>query len=211
MYKQTEDKEMHRESMMPTQYEPECEMPCRPMMPCEPAMPYQPMPPYAPYGPQEYYVYTPHPHPYASTPMMNAPRNAPMMDYGPCPFSADIYQATLQNPNFRTTLWTGSHLQMTLMCIPPCEEIGVELHPSVDQFFCFMEGEGLVLMGESQDNLYDQRMAGCNCAIIVPACTWHNIVNTGACPLKLFSIYAPPNHPHGTVHMTKADALMAEG
>jgi mannose-6-phosphate isomerase-like protein (cupin superfamily)/predicted heme/steroid binding protein len=133
-----------------------------------------------------------------------------LKDYGPEPFVVDINAATKQNKNFRTALWTGCYLQLTLMSIPVGGEIGLENHPNLDQFIRIEEGEGLVKMGDSkncpdlQEKVYD------DFAFIIPAGTWHNLINTGNKPLKLYSIYAPPQHPHGTVHVTKADAEAAE-
>ncbi len=92
------------------------------------------------------------------------------------------------------------------MSIDVGDDIGLEIHPKVDQFLRIEEGQGLVQMGKSKDNLNFVRNAGDDFAIIVPANTWHNVTNTGNIPLKLYSIYAPPNHPFGTVHRTKADA-----
>ena len=131
-------------------------------------------------------------------------------DYGPEPLVADIERAALQNPYFRNTLWTGEHLQVTLMSIPVGGEIGLENHPHVDQFLCIEAGTGLVKMGHSQDYLTDRRRVSDGCAVIVPAGTWHNLSNIGNRPMKLYSIYAPPQHPHGTVHATKAEADAAE-
>lgn len=129
-----------------------------------------------------------------------------LTDYGPKPFVINIDRATRQNSAFRTALWTGNHLQLTLMSINPGEDIGLEIHPDVDQFLRVEQGQGLVKMGQSKDNLDFQRRVGDGYAIIIPACTWHNLFNTGSVPLKLYSIYAPPQHPKGTVHRTKADA-----
>lgn len=129
-----------------------------------------------------------------------------LTDYGPKPFVINIDQATKQNSTFRTALWTGNHLQLTLMSINPGEDIGFEIHPNVDQFLRVEQGQGLVKMGQSKDNLDFQRSVGDGYAIIIPAGTWHNLFNTGNVPLKLYSIYAPPQHPKGTVHRTKADA-----
>ncbi|MCL2564303.1 MAG: cupin domain-containing protein [Defluviitaleaceae bacterium] len=131
-------------------------------------------------------------------------------DYGPHAFTVDIIKATLNNNNFRTALWTGQHLQLTLMTIPTNEDIGLEVHPHVDQFLFAAEGQGIVQMGEHKENLATQCPIFCNYAILVPAGTWHNIVNTGNRPLKLFSLYAPPNHAHGTIHRTKAIAELEE-
>ena len=127
-------------------------------------------------------------------------------DYGPNPYVTNIDQATNQNCNFRTTLWTGNHLQLTLMCIPPGGEIGLEKHPDTDQFLRVESGQGCAMMGPRQNMLnYRSRVDG-DSAVFVPANTWHNVVNCGRAPLKLYSIYAPPHHPHGTVHRTKAQA-----
>lgn len=129
-------------------------------------------------------------------------------DYGPEPYVTDIDAVTKQNPYFRTTLWTGDYLQMTLMNIP--QEIGLELHPDTDQFLKIEEGYGFVAMGKTKDNLNYQAKVSAGSGIFVPAGTWHNLINTGNTPIKLYSIYAPPHHPHGTVHKTKADADAAE-
>ena len=137
--------------------------------------------------------------PYRSYPGMR------MCDYGPSPFVTDIEKATLQNRTFRTALWTGEYLQLTLMCIPVGDDIGLEIHPDHDQFIRIEQGQGLVMMGESKDNLCFRQNAYDNYAIFVPAGIWHNLVNTGCVPIKLYSIYAPPEHPRGTIHVTKAD------
>jgi len=129
-----------------------------------------------------------------------------MKDYGPEPIIFDIDKATRQNDYFRLTFWTGYHLQLTLMSINVGEDIGVEMHPNLDQFIRIEEGQGLSKMGCSKDNLDLQGAVNENYAIIIPAGTWHNIINTGTRPLKLYSIYAPPQHPKGTIHKTKADA-----
>lgn len=127
-------------------------------------------------------------------------------DYGPSPFVINIEKATLQNNYFRTTLWTGSHLQLTLMSINVGDSIGLEIHPNVDQFLRVEQGQGVVMMGANRDRPTFKAKVQDNDAIIIPAGTWHNLINTGNTPLKLYSIYAPPQHPHGTVHPTKKDA-----
>jgi mannose-6-phosphate isomerase-like protein (cupin superfamily) len=121
----------------------------------------------------------------------------------------NIDRATKRNDTFRTALWTGEHLQLTLMSIPAGEDIGLEIHPDIDQFLRIEEGQGIVKMGSDQNNLDFQRKVADDYAII-PAGTWHNLINTGNKPLKLYSIYAPPQHPKGTVHQTKEDAIAAE-
>lgn len=133
-----------------------------------------------------------------------------LKDYGANPFVVNISDATEQNNTFRTALWTGNHLQLTLMSIKVGEEIGLEIHPNVDQFLRIEEGQGIVKMGDRKDRLDFQRRVYDDFAIIIPAGKWHNVINTGNKPLKLYSIYAPPQHPKGTVHETKAIAEAAE-
>ena len=127
-------------------------------------------------------------------------------DFGPKPLVFNIDHATKMNQNFRTTLWTGTHLQLTLMSIPVRGEIGVEMHADVDQFIRIESGLAKVFMGGGRNALREEATVNGNYAIIIPAGTWHNIVNIGNRPLKLYSLYAPPNHPFDTVHKTKADA-----
>lgn len=96
------------------------------------------------------------------------------------------------------------------MSIPVGGEIGLEIHPATDQFLRIEDGQGLVKMGDREGRLYFQEKLNDDSAIMIPAGTWHNIINTGNKPLKLYSIYAPPHHPFGTVHKTKAEAEAAE-
>ena len=150
------------------------------------------------------------PFPYKSAMSDRAPLYPPRAgvseDYGPNPFVVDIEKATLENSYYRTALWTGKYLQLTLMSINPGDDIGLEVHPDHDQFIRIERGRGIVMMGDSSDNLsYRQRVED-DYAILIPAGKWHNLVNTGREPLKLYSIYAPPEHPFGTVHITKKDA-----
>lgn len=127
-------------------------------------------------------------------------------DYGPEPFVFNINHATNMNQNFRTTLWTGRDMQLTLMSIPVRGDIGVEMHPDVDQFIRIESGHAKVYMGGCQNALREAGTVNENYAIIIPAGTWHNVVNIGNRPLKVYSLYAPPQHPFGTVHKTKSDA-----
>ena len=136
--------------------------------------------------------------------------NAELKDYGPAPIVVNIEGATKVNDTFRSALWTGKYLQITLMSIKPGEDIGVEMHPGTDQFIRVEQGEGLAKLGSRKDDLSFQKKIGPSDAVVVPAGTWHNIVNIGAMPLKVYSIYAPPKHPRGTVHETKADAQAAK-
>ncbi len=129
-----------------------------------------------------------------------------LRDYGPNPFVININEATIQNTNYRLALWTGTHLQLTLMSLNPREDIGLEVHYDVDQFLRIEQGQGLILMGDGPNNLYFQERVFDDDIIIIPAGKWHNLINIGCIPLKLYSIYAPPNHPWGTVHRTKEDA-----
>lgn len=128
------------------------------------------------------------------------------IDFGPGPFVVNIACVTEENPFYRRAIWTGNHLQVTLMCIPPCGEIGLEIHPDTDQFLRIEQGRGVVMMGVCRDRVDFQQEVCQDDAIFVPAGTWHNLINTGTEPLKLYSIYAPPHHPHGVIHRTKAES-----
>lgn len=133
-----------------------------------------------------------------------------LKDYGSNPFVTDIEKATKENTNYRTALWTGSHLQLTLMSIEVGEDIGLEVHHDIDQFLRIEDGKGLVQMGDSEDQLDFEEQVEDDDVVLVPAGKWHNIKNTGDQPLKVYSIYAPAEHPHGTVHETRADGMAAE-
>jgi len=126
-------------------------------------------------------------------------------DFGGKPFVADIHKASLNNDNFRLALWTGSQLQVTLMSIPAGGDIGLEMHPDVEQFLLVEAGSGVVHIGEKADLLTYNQPIYPDSAIMIPAGTWHNIVNLGNEPMKLYSIYAPPEHALGTIHPTQAD------
>ena len=130
-------------------------------------------------------------------------------DYGGTPLIVNIDQAAKANPYYRSALWTGTYLQVTLMSIPVGGDIGLEVHPDTDQFLRIESGCGLVRMGKSQDALNYTGRVNSDYAVLVPAGTWHNVINTGKAPLKLYSIYAPPHHPFGTVHETKQLAQAA--
>lgn len=131
-------------------------------------------------------------------------------DYGPDPYVVDIEEATLDNDKFRVAKWTGANLQLTLMSIQPGDDVGLEVHEDHDQFLRIEEGEARVEMGPSEDELEYVKSVSDDFAILVPAGTWHNIINTGEEPLKLYSIYAPGEHPRGTIHEDKAEAEAAE-
>lgn len=131
-------------------------------------------------------------------------------DYGDNPLVINIEHAAEQNNTFRTVLWTGQNLQVALMSIDVGEDIGLEVHPNVDQFLRIEDGQGIVQMGDTKDHLYLQKKVDNDSAIMVPAGKWHNVINTGNRPLKLYTIYAPPEHPLGTIHETKKEAIEAE-
>jgi mannose-6-phosphate isomerase-like protein (cupin superfamily) len=112
----------------------------------------------------------------------------------------DIEKATLGNDNFRQVLYTGEHLQLVLMTLKPGEEIGEEVHEDRDQFFRFEEGSGEVVIDGKRNPVEDDY------AVIVPAGARHNVRNTGDGPLRFYTLYGPPEHRDGTVHMDKDQA-----
>lgn len=112
----------------------------------------------------------------------------------------DIEKVTRSNEDFRRVLYTGAHLQLVLMTLQPGEEIGEEIHEDRDQFFRIEDGEGEVLIDGSRHRIED------DFAVIVPAGARHNVVNTGEEPLKLYTLYGPPEHRHAVVHRSKAQA-----
>lgn len=132
-----------------------------------------------------------------------------MQDNGPNPYIVDIEELTLDNDTFRTVAWTGSNMQMTVMAIEPGDDIGLEVHTDHDQFLRIEQGEARVELGPNKNEL-EATDTEEDFAILVPAGTWHNLTNTGDDTLKLYSIYAPAEHAHGTVHQTKAIADAAE-
>jgi mannose-6-phosphate isomerase-like protein (cupin superfamily) len=122
----------------------------------------------------------------------------------------DIEQETLENGNFRTVVFTGTHTQLTLMRLGPGEDIGREMHDHLDQFLRIEQGSGRVELGATEEAVDETHDVEDDWAVIVPAGVWHNVVNTGEGELKLYSLYSPPEHPDGTVHRTKAEAEAAE-
>ncbi|WP_330634558.1 cupin domain-containing protein [Anaerovorax sp. IOR16] len=129
--------------------------------------------------------------------------NPMIMDYGPEPYVANLETISEFNDNFRSALWTGEHLQVVLMSILPGEDIGLEEHPELDQFILIEDGKGTVKMGDTKDDLDYETSFYEEYAIIIPAGKWHNIINTGDIPIKLVTIYAPPEHPRGTMQKDK--------
>lgn len=119
-------------------------------------------------------------------------------------FIDNIEEKTEQNNFFRQVLYTGKYTQLVVMSLLPGEEIGMEVHPQVDQFFRIEEGRAKVIIDGEEHEVYE------GFAIIVPAGSQHNVINTGSNPLKLYTLYSPPNHPDGTIHRTRAEAMAAE-
>ncbi len=122
----------------------------------------------------------------------------------------DIEQATLSNSTFRTVLFTGTKIQLTVMRLAPGEEIGLEMHDDVDQFIRIEQGQARITFGPSEEEVAETHHAEEDWAIVIPAGTWHNVINAGDGDVKLYSLYSPPEHPHRTVHTTKAEADAAE-
>lgn len=127
-------------------------------------------------------------------------------DRGRTPWVVNIDELTVNNADFRSVRWTGQFLQMTVMSLAPGEEIGLEQHDDIDQFLRIEQGRARVVMGRSQEAMTFDEQAEDDWAIFVPAGYWHNVINTGDVALKLYSIYAPPEHRPGTVHATAADS-----
>ena len=140
---------------------------------------------------------------------MSCDHNKKCMDEAK-PYVMDMGQMAENNSNFRREIWTGCYMQMTLMCIPPCGDVGLEIHHDTDQFIRVECGKALVKMGKCRERQDFERNMCAGDAVFIPAGTWHNIINIGKNPLKLSSVYAPPHHLRGTVHCTKADAEKEE-
>ncbi len=120
-------------------------------------------------------------------------------------YSVDLESETAKNRLYRRVLYTGRHSQLVLMSLAPGEEIGEETHEDRDQFFRFEEGEGLVTIDGNKHKVGD------GSGVIVPAGARHNVVNTSRdTPLKLYTVYSPPEHKDGTLHKTKAEAMARE-
>ena len=132
-------------------------------------------------------------------------------DYGPQPWIVKIEKLTLKNGNFRTTKWTGNNLQLTVMSIKPGGEIGLEKHDRNDQFIRVESGKARVVMGKEKDKMTFDKWVDNDWAIFIPAGYWHNIINEGKKPLKVYAIYAPPEHPAGTLHKTFEASEAAHG
>jgi mannose-6-phosphate isomerase-like protein (cupin superfamily) len=126
--------------------------------------------------------------------------------FGMTGYFGSIEKQTLKNRYFRQVLFTGKHAQLVVMSLKAGEEIGNEVHPNVDQFFRVEKGELKFVLKNGKET----HVAKDGDAVIVPAGTWHNVINVSKVQSKLYTIYSPPNHPDGTVHKTKAEAEKAE-
>jgi mannose-6-phosphate isomerase-like protein (cupin superfamily) len=116
-------------------------------------------------------------------------------------YHTDIEKKSLENGYFREVLFTGPHSQLVVMALKPKEDIGMEVHADVDQFIRVEAGQGKAVLDGKEFELAD------GSAVVIPAGTQHNIINVSATePLKLYTIYTPPEHPDGTIHKTKAEA-----
>lgn len=119
-------------------------------------------------------------------------------------FVDNIEELTKTNTFFRKVLYTGAHSQLVVMCLKPGEDIGLEVHDSVDQFFRVDNGAGELIIDGEISHIRD------GFAVVVPAGSKHNISNTGSVDLQLYTVYSPPNHPDGTIHKTRTEAMDAE-
>lgn len=122
----------------------------------------------------------------------------------------NVKKTTCFNDYFRREVWTGEYSQITVMTIPSGGEIGLEIHENLDQILVIEHGIGSVYMGKTKNSVEYKGCANNDCAIIIPAGNYHNVINEQPCPLKLFSVYAPPKHPVGTIHKTKFDSDLAD-
>ncbi len=122
----------------------------------------------------------------------------------------NIEAQTLGNASFRRVVFTGEQMQLTVMRLAPGEEIGLELHEHLDQFIRVEAGRAQVTMGSDRDQMNERHDLSDDWAVVIPAGTWHNVVNAGDEDLSLYSLYAPPEHLAGAVHETKAEADDAE-
>ena len=122
----------------------------------------------------------------------------------------NIEEASKGNSYFRQVLFTAQNLQLVVMSLEPGEEIGLEMHDHLEQFIRIESGRATVTLGPSEDEIAEAHDIEADFAVVIPGGTWHNVINRGESQLKLYTIYAPPQHPEGTVHRTKADATAAE-
>ena len=133
-----------------------------------------------------------------------------IVNSGDKPTIANLNAIACSNGYYRKEIWTGEYLQITVMSIPVGGEIGLEIHNDNDQLLEIQYGVGAVYAGATKQGVRFIGNVKPDCAALIPAGTWHNIVNEGSVPLKLYSVYAPPHHPKGTIHKTKFDSDLAD-
>lgn len=125
-------------------------------------------------------------------------------------YVGSIDEAVSRNPYFREVVFTGSNLQLVVMTLQPGEDIGLEVHDHVEQFIRIESGRATVTLGPTEHEITEAHDVATGWAIVVPAGTWHNVLNASDGDLRLSTIYGPPQHAAGTVHKTKAEARAAE-
>lgn len=119
----------------------------------------------------------------------------------------DMRETAMKNRQYRETVWTGCFMQMTVMCIPTCSDVGLEVMNDTDHIIRIEQGQCSVRMGCCPNELCFRKNLCEGDVICVPAGTWHNIINIGSTPLKLSTVYAPPHHPKGDSQATKAESV----
>ena len=129
---------------------------------------------------------------------------------GAKPCLINIRGEVLRNQNYRKVIWTGEYLQVTVMSIPVGGEIGLEMHNDLEQLIKVESGFANVYMGDTMKKVKFVGKINADCAMVIPAGAWHNVVNACSCPLKVYSVYAPPKHSSCTVHKTKLDSDLEE-
>lgn len=133
-----------------------------------------------------------------------------IINSGDKPTLLNLSNVARANGFYRKEIWTGEYLQLTVMSIPVGGEVGLEIHNENDQFIGAEYGVASVYSGATKQGVKFMGNLNPDCVVIIPAGTWHNIINDGNVPLKLYSVYAPPHHPKGTVHKTKFDSDLAD-
>ncbi len=143
---------------------------------------------------------------FAATNVFSQEASAIIEDEGKKPWVIDIEEVTIDNSHYRMAVWTGKYMQLVLMSLEPGEEIDLELHPGHDQFIRIESGIARVLMGKEKDDFTFDKTIGDDWSIMIPAGYWHKIINVGQEPLKVYTLYGPPEHEAGTVHETHEEA-----
>lgn len=133
-----------------------------------------------------------------------------IINSGDKPTLLNLNNVARSNRFYRKEIWTGEYLQLTVMSIPVGGEVGLELHNENDQMIGVEYGVASVYSGATKQGVKFMGNVNSDYAIFIPAGTWHNIINDGNVPLKLYSVYAPPHHPKGTMHKTKFDSDLAD-